>query len=65
MVTQLPRNERISKDQAGYVEHARSYETCATCRMYGVGNCHLVEGSINPVGYCRFWESLGKRGTAR
>lgn len=61
MITQKPRADRMSKDRADYIEHSPSYETCATCSMYGLGNCSLVEGSINPHGWCRYWERIASK----
>jgi hypothetical protein len=55
--TQKDKYSRYSKHEAGYVDCARSDETCNDCSMYGVASCTYVEGSIHPGGWCRFFEA--------
>lgn len=48
----------MHKDAAGYVDYALSGETCNDCSMFGPGTCDMVEGSISPVGWCRYFTSV-------
>ncbi len=51
-----------SRESQGYVERTPNPgEDCAGCRFYtpgaegACGGCQVVQGPINPGGYCRTW----------
>ena len=57
-LTQRDSYERLTKHQAGYVDRARAGECCADCSMYGLTSCDLVEGAIEPEGWCRRFAAI-------
>lgn len=55
---------KVAPDEVGYVDRSpRAGKNCDGCTMFIPppgsalsGSCSLVEGSINPRGWCRRWE---------
>jgi len=48
----------ISKQEAGYIDQSTSQNHCAGCTMFRAPHsCTLVEGTINPEGVCKHYES--------
>lgn len=60
-LTQKPRDRRLSKDEAGYVDWHQSGECCDECTMFGVGSCDYVEGSIQPKGWCWYFDPINRQ----
>ena len=56
----------MTKDEAGYVSDAQrsrspeSSDQCSNCVHFiprdRFDSCHIVEGVINPIGWCRKYE---------
>lgn len=53
----------IPKAKADYQNHPEAGHHCAGCCMFvplgkgkGNGACAMVEGSISPHGWCRYWK---------
>ena len=55
-------SKMVSQSDADYLDSSPYVEHCATCSMYIdsrtklLGACSKVEGSINPDGWCRFYD---------
>lgn len=51
---EAPAPKVITKQEASYME---PYAACEGCIHYGEFSCEIVEGSIDPEGWCRFFEA--------
>lgn len=49
---------KVSKQQADYTDKPVGPKRCVICSMYlpFSRSCTLVEGSINPLGRCKYWQ---------
>lgn len=55
--THISYGHKISKDSANYTDHSWSGEMCNNCEHYLRPNrCELVDGFIEPGGWCRYFE---------
>jgi hypothetical protein len=55
----------ISQAEASYTPLSGTALWCVNCSMFtGPNKCSLVEGPINPCGYCKFWEDKLKNHSA-
>lgn len=51
----------VTQSSAGYLDQSPCDVACSGCVMFRpsqkfLGSCDLVEGSISPRGWCRYWE---------
>lgn len=47
----------ISKLQAKYIDNSDSNDQCRVCQHYKSPNqCEIVNGQINPNGWCKYFE---------
>ncbi len=54
----------ISQAEAAYTPLSGTALFCVCCSMFkGPNGCTLVEGPINPIGWCKFWEDKLKNHT--
>ncbi|CAB4241838.1 hypothetical protein UFOVP71_376 [uncultured Caudovirales phage] len=56
--------DKVDKATARYYEYSPVKDKCNTCENFiSTGMCKLVEGVINPNGWCKFYEakSLGEK----
>lgn len=52
-------NHKISKSKAHYTNHSTGDDKCKYCAHYLNNNrCEIVEGIINPNGWCRYFEPV-------
>jgi len=50
-------DNKYSKESVSYVEHSPKPAHCAICKHYqGNRKCELVNGRINPAGWCNKYE---------
>lgn len=49
--------QKMSKQAAQYQDSPKGDQKCAACRFFiKDGSCQLVEGEINPDGWCRLYQ---------
>ena len=48
---------KMAQKAAGYQETPKGDQKCSTCALFKAsdGNCTLVDGTISPDGWCRFF----------
>jgi hypothetical protein len=47
---------KATKQQANYRDHPHGGQHCSKCRYFiQPGSCKLVDGAINPNGWCKFF----------
>lgn len=51
--------EKTSQAEARYTDESPFPYTCEACKQYGHYRCHIVEGEIDPGGWCVLWERNG------
>ena len=55
--TQISYGNKVSKQSANYIDYAMGGEKCKNCRHFiAPSRCEIVEGSINPNGWCKYFE---------
>jgi len=51
-----PAEAKMSEKAAGYQETPKDGASCASCALFKAPNsCTLVDGTISPDGWCRFY----------
>jgi hypothetical protein len=47
---------KMAQPAAGYQETPKGSQQCANCALFQPPNgCQLVDGTINPAGWCKFY----------
>jgi hypothetical protein len=47
---------KMSKAAAAYQNSPKGNQNCGNCKLFvPPSSCTLVEGSISPKGWCKFW----------
>jgi len=57
--------KKYTKEKVGYKDEPYLGRTCSKCVLYvGTGECAIVEGQVNPEGWCLQWmpSTVGSRG---
>ena len=48
---------KVSKLEANYTDHAVGQDECHRCKNFmSPSSCYIVEGIINPEGWCKYYE---------
>lgn len=51
-----PAEAKMAETAAGYQASAKDGKSCSTCSLFEApSSCKLVDGTISPNGYCRFY----------
>jgi len=54
--TALPAEAKMTQTAAAYVGKPNGAMSCANCALFKApSSCSLVDGTISPDGYCRFY----------
>lgn len=54
--TVMPAEAKMAQAAAGYQDKPNGDKSCASCALFKAPNaCTLVDGTISPTGYCRFY----------
>lgn len=54
--TVVPAQAKMTEKAAGYQETPKDGASCATCALFNPpSSCNLVDGTISPNGWCRFY----------
>jgi hypothetical protein len=55
-ITTQPAEAKMTTTAAGYVDTSKTAEQCSNCSLFiEPSSCKLVDGTISPKGYCRFY----------
>lgn len=56
-----PQAARVDKFTAEYRDQPKGERKCANCALFIAesNTCKVVEGSISPLGWCKFWAPRG------
>jgi hypothetical protein len=55
--TSSPAVAKMSQKDAGYQETPKGDQSCSNCSLFSApASCSLVDGTINPQGWCRYHE---------
>jgi hypothetical protein len=55
--TQAPAQQKMSQAAAEYQDRPKNGLTCAACSLFRKPrSCEVVEGDINPAGWCKFFD---------
>ena len=58
--TASPAMARMSQKDAGYQEMPKGEQSCSNCSLFSPpSSCSLVDGDINPQGWCRYHQNKG------
>jgi anaerobic selenocysteine-containing dehydrogenase len=56
--TNLPAVAKMTQKAAGYQEEPKGDQSCSNCGLFSApASCSLVDGTINPQGWCRFHQN--------
>jgi hypothetical protein len=56
--TALPAEAKMAQNAAGYQDGPKGDQSCSNCSLFSApASCSLVDGAINPQGWCRFHQS--------
>jgi hypothetical protein len=55
-----PAQAKMAQKAAGYQDTPKGDQTCANCSLFKApAACILVDGTISPNGWCRFYKKAG------
>lgn len=55
-----PAAAKMTQQAAGYQDKPSGDQTCASCALFQApASCTLVDGTISPNGWCRFYRKKG------
>lgn len=55
-----PAQAKMTQKAAGYQDTPKGDQTCANCSLFKApAGCILVDGTISPSGWCRFYKKAG------
>ncbi len=56
--TALPAEAKMTQKAAGYQDAPKGDQSCSNCSLFSApASCSLVDGAINPQGWCRFHQN--------
>jgi hypothetical protein len=56
--TVLPAEAKVSQKSVGYQDGPKGDQSCSNCSLFSApASCSLVDGTINPQGWCRFHQN--------
>lgn len=56
----IPAQAKMTQKAAGYQEKPQGDASCANCALFKApSSCTLVDGTISPTGWCRFYSKKG------
>lgn len=56
--TASPAMAKMSQKDAGYQEMPKGDQSCSNCSLFSApDSCSLVDGTINPQGWCRYHQN--------
>ena len=56
--TASPAEAKMAQKHAGYQQMPKGDQSCSNCNLFVAPNsCTLVDGPINPQGWCRYHEN--------
>lgn len=55
-----PAQARMTQEEAGYQQMPKGDQSCSNCSLFSPpASCSLVDGPINPQGWCRYHQNKG------
>jgi High potential iron-sulfur protein len=58
MAMALPAYAKMKQTAAGYQDQPKGDQSCSNCNLFSApSSCTLVDGTINPQGWCRFHQT--------
>ena len=58
LCTVLPAAAKMAQKAVGYRETPKGDQSCSNCSLFSApSSCTLVDGTINPQGWCRFHQN--------
>jgi hypothetical protein len=56
--TASPAEAKMTQPDAGYQQMPKGEQSCSNCGLFSApASCSLVDGPINPQGWCRFHQN--------
>jgi hypothetical protein len=53
-----PAQAKMTQEEAGYQQMPKGDQSCSNCSLFNPpSSCSLVDGSINPQGWCRYHQN--------
>ena len=58
--TASPAVAKMTQEEAGYQQMPKGDQSCSNCSLFSPpASCSLVDGTINPQGWCRYHQNKG------
>jgi len=56
--TASPAEAKMTQQEAGYQQMPKGDQSCSNCNLFSApASCSLVDGPINPQGWCRYHQN--------